>query len=170
MKDLCQVVLIILLISASNSLLSKERTPESASRSYLIFKVIMSSGGSTRCPSKQSITLINTSSELEDAFRDLYACTKRSDSGIEPPELDLKAGSAVLLDMGYQGSLGNYITALHVLKRSGDYSLTYVTLKRGEGCWSPAQAQRPYQVIYLEEKIEALDEYHIKGYQSCDER
>ena len=169
MKDIYQVVIAIVLIFTSNSLISKETTPEYANRSYLMFTVIMSSGGSTRCPSEHSITLINTAAELRSAFKNLYACTKRVDAGIAPPELDLKTGSAVLLDMGHRGSMGSYIAALHIMKRSGNYSLTYVTLGR-EGCWSPALGQRPFQLIYLEEKIESLDTHHIEGYQSCDER
>ena len=72
--------------------------------------------------------------------------------------------------MGVQGSLGHFITAIQVFKLKGEHHMYFATLGPGEGCWVPAQTQRPFQLIYINEKINSLNEHHVSGIESCDDR
>lgn len=157
----------VFLFCVPDFLFSDENTPIGQKRELLAFSNLLTSEGSTGCPSSQSIKLINTGSALRESFKELYECSAQSYSRVEPPNIDLTNGVAVLLDMGIQGSLGHYITAIRVTKYDGNFYLTFATLEPGEGCWAAAQMQRPFQLIYIEEKIDFLNTRHVRGFESC---
>ena len=99
MKKSNSALLAACLLCTSDFLYSDEATPLRLERENLMFSVLLTSGGSTGCSSSRSVKIINTHSDLIESFNYLYECSSQKSSEIEPPNVDLTTGSAVLLDI-----------------------------------------------------------------------
>ena len=166
---LMEIVSFVILLFGFSSHSYSDSTSENKPRfERVLFSEVISGNGTVDSLKRLSIRLINTESELKAAYEYLFSNPKRESYGTKAPDIDLTTGSAVLLDMGIQGNLGHYVLALRATKQDNQYSLTYVTLSPGEGCWAAAQMQRPFQLIYFKEKIGSLETHHIEGFRTCD--
>jgi len=152
-------------ICISNTFLFASDAQRSDIPQTVSFTVLISSTGSADSPSEQSVTLINSIEDIRNAFEALYSGERMAAYRQSLPAIDLERGSAVLLDMGYQGSLGNYIAASKATTKDGEYLLTFATLKNY--CLAPSVPHRPFQLLYFDIKIDVLKTRHIEGTINC---